>query len=311
MMDPPKTPEGWASRLATLIYAVKDSHGDDRFPIRIREIAKDYSHNAFPDEPIARIDAVADCDGFEGMLLPIPGGSGAWGIIYNESGGSVGRVNFSIAHEFGHYLLHRQRFPDGKKCTNRDMLDWSSEEAQIEGEANRFAASILMPLDDFRKQVSKHGNDIDLKFFEKLKVRYEVSLSAAILRWLCHTNERAMIVVGRDGFIDWAWSSKPLLRSGVFYCPRQETIPLPPQSLAALGDRSFDNVSGVIHPEEVWLGNEKVKEMAVVYEGYGGMTISLLKYPKANCGGYIYEEPDVEDVADRFMKRFRGGGKSV
>ena len=47
------------------------------------------------------------------------------------------------------------------------------------------------------------------------------------------TDKRAMIVVGKEGFIDWAWSSEPLLKSGVFYGARQEVIELPPASLEA------------------------------------------------------------------------------
>lgn len=41
------------------------------------------------------------------MLLPIPHRNGEWGIIYNKSGNAEGRANFSVAHELGHYLLHR------------------------------------------------------------------------------------------------------------------------------------------------------------------------------------------------------------
>ena len=29
-----------------------------------------------------------------------------------------------MAHELGHYLLHRQTYPNGHECTNRDMADW-------------------------------------------------------------------------------------------------------------------------------------------------------------------------------------------
>ena len=161
-------------------------------------------------------------------------------------------------------------------------MDWNSEEARVEGEANCFAANILMPRDDFQDQVRRRKTDLYL--FDVLTDRYKVSLSAAILRWLGFTAERAMIVVGKDGFIDWAWSSKPLLRSGVFYRPRQETIELPAASLAARRDASFDNKTGVTHPSGIWIGDEEVKEMAVFTNEYSNMTISLLKYPGRACG---------------------------
>lgn len=300
----PKTPEGWACRLGSLLYAFRDTHGQDRFPINVRELALEYSKSAFPGSPIAKIEGV-EGEGFEAMLVPIPNGNGSWGIIYNSSSLSKGRKNFSIAHEFGHYLLHRHRFPDGKRCTTRDMLDWNSEEAQIEGEANRFAANLLMPLDDFRSQVVRSKKDTDLVLFERLAARYDVSLSATILRWLGYTHERAMIVVGREGFIDWAWSSKPLLKSGVYFRPKQETIELPSRSLAARRDGAIDNARGVTHPKGVWAENEEVTEMAVITSEYGNMTISLLKYPRTGTTGFYYEEPDEDDVFDRFQARYR------
>lgn len=295
----PKTPEGWAARLTTLISIVK---GNNYFPIKIEEIARDFSKGAFPKEPITKIEK-AECQGFEGLLISIPNRNGEWGIIYNSSSNSRGRQNFSIAHEFGHYLLHRQRFPKGKQCTNRDVMDWSTEEAQIEGEANRFAANVLMPLDDFRRQIAKYKTNIDLEVFSRLAHRYEVSLTAAILQWLSHTNERAMIVVSKDGFIDWAWSSKPLLHTGIYYKPKQETIELPPTSLAAIKDLSIDNKSGIVHPVGIWLGDEVVKEMTIFANDYDNMAISLLKYPKIASGGFFYEEESIEDTVDHFAKR--------
>ena len=84
--------------------------------------------------------------GIEGMLTPNPDGSGEWGIIYNETVRSPGRRNFTLAHELGHYLLHRQLHPQGLQCTNRNMADWDEARNKIEAEANTFASYLLMPL---------------------------------------------------------------------------------------------------------------------------------------------------------------------
>lgn len=153
--------------------------------------------------------------GVEGMLMPHPNGSGEWGIIYNETIRSPGRRNFTLAHELGHYLLHRQTNPNGLECSNRNMADWDEGRNKIEGEANTFASYLLMPLDDFRAQIKDRPIDIDV--MTDLADRYAVSLTAAILKWMTITKKRAMIVVGKDGFIDWAWSSEPLIKSGIFY----------------------------------------------------------------------------------------------
>ena len=75
-----------------------------------------------------------------------------------------------------------------------------------------------MPLDDFREQV--RGQEITMDLMCHLSDRYEVSITAAILKWLEFTDKRAMIVVGKDGFIDWAWSSDALFKSRIYYAAK-------------------------------------------------------------------------------------------
>jgi hypothetical protein len=48
-----------------------------------------------------------------------------------------------------------------------------------------------MPIDDFRRQLAGQNIAIDI---------YDVSLTAAILKWLEFTGERAVLVIARDGF---------------------------------------------------------------------------------------------------------------
>ena len=133
-----------------------------------------------------------------------------------------------------------------------------------------------MPLDDFRSQI--RGQNISLDLMRHLSDRYEVSITAAILKWLGITEKRAMIVIGRDGFIDWAWSSDPLIESGVFYRARQEVVPLPARSLAAQSEWWSDTGTVMVHAGGVWLGDEEVREMTI-YAHRSDMTISLLIYP--------------------------------
>ena len=180
------------------------------------------------------------------------------------------------------------------------MLDWRSERGKIEAEANTFASFLLMPLDDFRAQVQSASITIDL--MRHLSNRYEVSVTAAILKWLSITDKRAMIVIGKEGFIDWAWSSEPLIRSGVYYRARQEVVPLPPESLAAIQDLLADNEAGTRHPVGVWLGDESVYEMTV-FSPVNEMSISLLIYPNdapSRRWGHDLGEPRDWDTFDQF-----------
>ena len=145
-------------------------------------LAQDFSRQVFPDAPITMVGGLNLSKGVEGMLMPRGDGSGEWGIIYNETIRSPGRRNFTLAHELGHYLLHRRAHPGGLKCTNRNMTDWDEARNRIEGEANTFASYLLMPLDDFREQIK--GRVIDIDLMTELSDRYAVSLTAAILKWM-------------------------------------------------------------------------------------------------------------------------------
>lgn len=125
------------------------------------------------------------------------------------------------------------------------MMSWKTEYGKREAEANEFAAYLLMPRNLFEVQMK--SLTLDLHFMQRVADYFDVSLTAAILRWLEFTDKRAMLVVARDGFIDWARSSDNLFKSGVFLRPKQEVIELPPQSLAARKDKFFDNESGTHH----------------------------------------------------------------
>lgn len=296
-MTLPATPEAWANHLSRLLNAIQSAHGGDRFPINIAAIAYDYSRQVFPDEPVALVQGMDMSKRFEGAL--VPNGKGEWGIFYNENIISSGRKNFTLAHELGHYLLHRQR--GIIQCEPREMLDWTSEYGQIEAQANIFASYLLMPLDDFRVQIK--GQKPTIELMRHLQDRYQVSLSAAILKWLAITDKRAMIVIGKEGFIDWARSSSPLLKSGVFYRARQNVTELPGASLAARRDISIDNIKGVIHPKGVWPNNEEVQEMMVLSQD-GEITTSLLIYPdEAPFKRYEDdEEPEQIDTYEKFTR---------
>jgi hypothetical protein len=300
------SPKGWAIRLTQILSAVQGTYGLPRFPIDVATLAQEISRQLYPDAPITMVTGLDLSKGVEGMLMPHPNGSGEWGIIYNENIRSEGRRNFTLAHELGHYLLHRHAHPDGLKCTNRNMADWDTGRNKIEGEANTFASYLLMPLDDFRAQIE--GRAIDLDLMNTLANRYAVSLTAAILKWLTVTDKRAMIAVSKEGFIDWAWSSEPLLKSGIFYRARQTVTELPEASLAAREVNWDTGRHGIEHPAGVWLGNEPVREMTVFSPG-NEMSISLLLYPDQAPSRWEMAELEEEATVDTF-DTFMGGTRT-
>ena len=121
-MTKPLSPQRWANEISII---VRTALGADRFPIDVREVAREISKHKFPDDPITMIRGDT-LPGFEGALAPAPPGKKGWGIIYNSAISSTGRINFTLAHEFGHYLLHRRAYPRGFQCSSEDMASWES-----------------------------------------------------------------------------------------------------------------------------------------------------------------------------------------
>lgn len=290
------SPERWAIDLSLLLNAVK---GTNRFPVDIAELALEYSKMRFPDDPILRV-AGDDLPGFDGALMKARGGKPGWGIFYNNAFKSRGRINFTLAHELGHYLLHRKAHPEGFHCSSNDVVRWDSQYGQIEHQANVFAASILMPLDDYRRQIPQHQR-VDLETILACAERYRVSLIAAALRWLGYTTRRAILVCSRDGYILWAKPSKSALQSGIFFRTSKGPIEIPGQSHAATPDMLVDGRTGVAHPGGVWF-REPVQEMTVFSEQYD-FAISLLTLEDRDR--YEISDEPVADSYDRFMSRER------
>jgi hypothetical protein len=79
-----------------------------------------------------------------GMVAPDPHNGGTSGYsIYVNSTDSETRRRFTIAHEIAHFLLHRNKdtkeFKDNIQYRSPGMSD------ELEAQANRLAADILMP----------------------------------------------------------------------------------------------------------------------------------------------------------------------
>lgn len=64
-------------------------------------------------------------------------------------GAQLNRLRFSIAHELGHFYLHREQFVEAAITNSDHLLDWLNEhngrKYEIEREANEFAGRLLVP----------------------------------------------------------------------------------------------------------------------------------------------------------------------
>jgi len=157
-----KSPRRAANDLTVLLRTVL---GEDRFPVDVEALALEVSRNH--EDPITAVKGV-DIDGFEGMLRARRKKPG-WQILYNTQPRYRGRERFTLAHEFGHYLLHRRpltaaHYRNGElsdefdfECLPLQANGWKAAAKQREEEADTFASFLLMPIDDYRYRLTKEA----------------------------------------------------------------------------------------------------------------------------------------------------------
>ena len=159
-----------------------------------KELADTYKNN-FPrnivEYCLTKNIAVKETDSFPNNIS---------GLIYREnnaytilinSNQSIGRKAFTIAHELGHYFLHKgylEHTDEIVSVAKGSYFDYPSiprvngidtDDAQykkMEQEANEFAAEILMPKEEFLKQCEVLDSIDDVAKY------FGVSISAATIR---------------------------------------------------------------------------------------------------------------------------------
>lgn len=97
------------------------------------------------------------------------------GRIYLNQNDSPTRQRFTLAHEIGHCVLHRDKHENGI-LERIDMFRDPENHSQEEVEANAFAANLLMPEQLVREMWKRWGST------EILADIFEVSLSAISYR---------------------------------------------------------------------------------------------------------------------------------
>jgi Zn-dependent peptidase ImmA (M78 family) len=302
-----KSPKKAANDLSVVLRAAL---GEDRFPVDVEALAFEVSKNF--NDPITKIKGV-EIDGFEGMLRANRK-KPSWQILYTTATDYPGRERFTLAHEFGHYVLHRhplqaadyasEVLADGFDfaCLPLQTNEWKDVEKEREEEADTFASYLLMPIDDYREQVA--GEDMTLDLLSHVRKRYGVSLLAAVRKWIEFTDTRAAMVVARDGFALWGRASTAAYKTGIFI---RSGMPIPGRSIAALGPaaQGAEANQAIILPADVWTfsrGSEPVHELAIFSERLG-ISVSLLQFEK----DVHIAEIDDDEPCDMYDQLINGG----
>lgn len=134
-------------------------------PIDVMEIAKTMGYDVY--------DATFKKDGLSGGIKFKT--DTERGQIYCAKYDPFARRRFTIAHEIGHSIMHRDNYEEGMLETI-DMFRNAKDHSAEEIEANAFAAELLMPADMVRKEWARWGST------EILADVFFVSLSAISYR---------------------------------------------------------------------------------------------------------------------------------
>lgn len=263
------------------------------FPVKPEQIALEYSQLRFKGDPITAVQAQT-IEGFEGALLKSQKHS-RWYILYTPRVDLPGRESFTIGHELGHYLLHRETTEEFR-CGQEDVLDEDGYRyRRREKEANIFASYLLMPINDFREQVK--GHEISLDLLGHCADRYRVSFIAAALKWLEFTQEFAMLVVAREGIALW---SKPSHRAQEKHLWWRSGREVPAQALIAQAPATR-RPAPVTHPPGVWSKYGSTLEMAILSDQYD-LQVALVLFPDIS-GGPVHAESATADTYDFFLSK--------
>lgn len=270
-----KKPMAEANKISALLRVALAEN--ERFPLDVKSVALELSHVRQGDPPIVAVDPL-DIDGIEGVLARHPTRK-KWKIGYNSTIRSPGRIRFTLAHEFGHYVLHRE-MRDAFECSTDNMHEWDKRD--IEAEANVFASYLLMPLDDFRAQIGGQPPSIDM--LRHCSDRYGVSLMAAALKWTEVASKRAVVVAARDGFVLWARSNPGAYRSGVYLASKKRTISVPSTSLIHRAKPGEGPITSRLKANQ-WFPQEpndvELVEHAFAMDGDYPYTLGMLLLPDA------------------------------
>jgi len=229
---------------------------------------------------------------------------GKLGIIaVNTAIPEEGRKRFAIAHELGHFELHRNS--QLIFCTENDMCVWN-EDKQQEIEANDFAAALLMPESLFLKYRKVEPPNMDAVI--RLAKEFRTTLTSTALRYVQLSIEPCAVVVSRDGMIRWYQKSEDFQ----FHVRVGERL-----SHFSHAAGFFKGVTPPAKPERVladgWLAGN-ISEDAEIFEnsfplGNYNIVLSLLWVNEDIRYNSRYEEEESEfDLRSRFTpdgKRWR------
>ena len=203
------------------------------------------------------------------------------------------RQRFSICHEVGHIVL-------ALKSDHRETPAWSySKRDENEIACDIFAAELLMPFEDFKRDVDREDPSFEL--VDRLRAKYVVSFSACASRVAAVTQYPCAFVTMSSSVIRHASRSMALRQLNGWIVPKS---PIPPGSVARrlVEEQKFSGEDASVSQDvwfQDWPKGYDLVELAKHYPSYDE-TFSLLWFkqdsgpdePVKNFAGVPEKEDD-------------------
>ena len=142
----------------------------DDLPIRLGAMAKELG---------VKVKLSSLPSNLSGLIRQLEGGEYEIKINRHES---RGRQRFTLAHEISHFLLHRDIIDNSENGIQDNVLYRSGQPKNIEYEANRLAADLVMPRAKLDDKVLQLNSNISEDAIEYLAHEFGVSKAAMEIR---------------------------------------------------------------------------------------------------------------------------------
>ncbi|PRH09170.1 hypothetical protein C6T60_05935 [Burkholderia multivorans] len=242
-----------------------------------------------------------DDDAFEGMLARNPDDQEVWGIAYNGKTRPE-RQRFTIAHELGHFILHRGQ-KQSFHCDKQSVHTGIATLRDIERDADDFASNLLMPGDLLRDWISNQR--IDLHVLSAIAKRFQVSFEALCIRFIKFTTQRAILVYWDNGYVKYEWRSSSAVKTRARI--RRNADPQEPLPGTLAADANVDQEwDGTEMSAAIWCPEEahymKLREFK---HSYGArdriLTLLLLESAEPRPWDRSWQDGESFDSYDQFV----------
>lgn len=169
----------------------------DSLPICPFKIAKEHDIEVQPK---------GTSSGISGCLIRL---GDVFGIQYADHIDSQGFINFTVAHELGHYFIpgHPEALIKGKNGVHQSKSGFVSDDV-YEKQADNFAKELLMPEHLFKKTMNR--SEVGLKAIEVLADTCKTSLTATAIRYCLFSDDPVAIIMSEGNKVHWCFMSEPL-----------------------------------------------------------------------------------------------------